>query len=487
MNRQQRRRQTREQARALRRAADPVSPDPDAALSLAIRHHQAGRLQEAERLYRRILRGRPDHADALHLLGVTAHQAGDSAVAVELIGRAIAINARVAEYHNNIGEAYSALGRPDTAVACYNKALAINPDFVEAHDNLGKVLKREGRMEEALASYQRAIEIAPDRAEAHNNLGNVLKILGRRDQALVSYQRALRLDPDHAQAHNNLGAALQDMGRLEDAIQWYRRAIQLVPHFAEAHINLGAALKDQGKQDEAIACYQRAVESGRNSAKHVLAALRGETTETAPRDYVTEYFDNFAPRFENDLVGGLGYTVPRSLKNALDKFATRDRRFRNVIDLGCGTGLAGAEFRAVSSRLIGVDVSTKMIAQAKKKKVYDSLEEEDIAEFLNKTDETYDLYVAADVFVYVGNLAPIFSAVRKRAREKALFTFSTEICEGGDYSLNKTARYSHSRGYIEALAQDQNFSVELCDTSIIRKENGENVPGYLFILEYNNC
>jgi len=486
MNRRHRNRQTRKQGRALTRASRPASPDLDVALSLAIRHLQAGRLQKAERLCRHILERQPDHADALHLLGVIAHHTGNSEAAVELIGRAIAISARVAEYHNNIGEAYRALGRPDTAVACYTKALAINPIFVEAHDNLGHVLKRQGRMEEALASYQRAIEIAPDRAEAHNNLGNVLKNLRRPDEALASYQRALRLDPNHAQAYNNLGDSLQGMGRLEYAIQCYRRAIELMPHFAEAHINLGTALKDQDKPDEAIACYERAAELGLKSPEHFLAALRGETTETAPKDYVKELFDLYAPRFENDLVEGLGYNVPRLLKNALDKFATRGRRFRNVIDLGCGTGLAGVEFRALSSRLTGVDLSPKMIAQAKKKKVYDSLEEEDIAEFLNKTDETFDLYIAADVFIYVGNLAPIFSAVRKRAREKALFTFSTEICEGSDYNLNETARYSQSRGYIEALAQDQNFSVKICDTSIIRREKGENTPGYLFILEYNN-
>ncbi len=487
MNRRHRNRQTRKQGRALTRASRPASPDLDVALSLAIRHLQAGRLQKAERLCRQILERQPDHADALHLLGVIAHQTGNSEVAVELIGRAVAISARVAAYHNNLGEAYSALGQPDTAVTCYTKAVAINPIFVEAHDNLGNALKREGKMEEALASYQRAIEIAPDRAEAHNNLGNVLKTLSRPDQALASYQRALRLDPNHAQAYNNLGDSFQRMGRLENAIQCCRRAIELMPHFAEAHINLGKALVGQDKLDEAITCYERAAELGLKFPEHLLAALSGETTEAAPKDYVKELFDHYAPQFDSDLADRLAYDVPRLLKNALDKFATRGRCFRNVIDLGCGTGLAGAEFRAVSSRLTGVDLSPKMIAQAKKKKVYDSLEEEDIAEFLIKTDETFDLYIAADVFIYLGDLAPIFSAVRRRAREKALFTFSTEICKGGDYSLNKTARYSHSRGYIEALAQDQNFSVALCDTSIIRKEEDKNVPGYLFILEYNNC
>ncbi len=225
--------------------------------AIAIQHHQGGRLQAAEQIYRQILAAEPNQPDALHLLGVIAHQVGKHEVAIETIGRAIRLQGSVASYHNNLGEAYRALRRISEAVACYRRAVELKPDYVEAHNNLGVVLTDLGKLGEAVACCRRALELKPDYAMAHNNLGNALMDQGKLDEAVAAYGRALELQRDYAEAHYNLGNAFQRQGRLDEAVACGRRALALKPDYAEAHNNLGNTLKDQKKLDEAVACYRR--------------------------------------------------------------------------------------------------------------------------------------------------------------------------------------------------------------------------------------
>jgi Tfp pilus assembly protein PilF/SAM-dependent methyltransferase len=225
----------------------------------AFRHHQAGRLNEAEWLYRQILAADPRHAESLNMLGVVSHQTGRRDLSVELFGQAIAINPESAEYHSNLGIALQEQGRLDHAVTSYRKALGLKPDYAEAHNNLAIALLRQGKMDEAAASFGQALGLKPDNAGAHNNLGNLLKDLGRLDEAVASYRNAIALKPDYVEAHNNLGCAFRDQGKLDEAMACFRKALALKPDYAEAHNNLGIVLRGQGKLDEAAASYGRAL------------------------------------------------------------------------------------------------------------------------------------------------------------------------------------------------------------------------------------
>ena len=201
-------------------------------------HHQAGRLQEAEAIYRQVLEAEPNNPDALHLLGVIAHQMGNKELPVELIGRAIAANPRVPAYHNNLGNALKVQGKLEDAVTAYHGALALKPDYAEAHNNLGNARRDQGRLEDAVAAYHKALALNPAHAEAHNNLGNALRELGRPAEAVASYRKALAIKPDYAAAHNNLGVALKMQGRLEDAVAAYHKALAMKPDYADALYNL---------------------------------------------------------------------------------------------------------------------------------------------------------------------------------------------------------------------------------------------------------
>jgi predicted O-linked N-acetylglucosamine transferase (SPINDLY family) len=265
-----------------------------AALELALRHHEAGRLTEAEVIYRQILDAQPHHAEAHHLLGVIAHQVGRHAAAAELIGRAIQLGLNAASAHSNLGEAYRKLGRLDdaiaehrrateingripefhcnlgsalmekgqieAAVAALNRALALRPDYAEAHGNLGASLAELGRFDEAVHEYRRAVDLNPDLLEPQFNLGVALTRLGKTKEAVAAFRRTTELRPGYAEAHHNLGSALLDLGELEAAIAAFCRALEIKPDYAEVHYNLGNALREQGHPDEAVVAYRRAIE-----------------------------------------------------------------------------------------------------------------------------------------------------------------------------------------------------------------------------------
>jgi predicted O-linked N-acetylglucosamine transferase (SPINDLY family) len=226
----------------------------------ALQHHQAGRLHEAEQLYRLILAQRPEHVDAMQNLGIIAQEAGRKDVAVDLIGRAVALSPNNAEAHSNLGNALKENGQLDEAIAACRRAIALRPNLPEAHANLGAALAGKGQFDEAIVACGRAIALRPNLPEAYTNLGVALAGKGQLDEAIAAFRRAIALRPNFPEAHGNLGNALRDKGQLDEAIAAYHHVISLRPNYAEAHNNLGIALTDQGRLDEAIGSYRRALQ-----------------------------------------------------------------------------------------------------------------------------------------------------------------------------------------------------------------------------------
>ena len=184
-------------------------PAPIADLfAAAVQHHQAGRLDQAEALYRQILARDPKHDESLHLLGVIAHQAGRSDVAVELIRRAIALNPGNPAFYLNLGVFLRDQNELDAAAAHYRQALTLKPDLAEAHLNLGVILKDQGKPQDAIASFKAALALDPTYADAHVNLGVALSEDGKLVEAVASFRTALDLNPDNPTARLALGNAL---------------------------------------------------------------------------------------------------------------------------------------------------------------------------------------------------------------------------------------------------------------------------------------
>jgi tetratricopeptide (TPR) repeat protein len=329
------------------------------ALALAVRHHQAGRLQAAEEIYRQILRVEPKEAHAWHFLGAIAHQMGNEAAALEYIARAIALKGNVAAFHVNLGEVHRAGGRISKALACYRRAMQLDPRYAEAHYNLGNLFKEQGKPDKALACYRRAIELKPDFTEAHNNLGVTLKDLGRLDEAVCCYRRALELNPDYVQAHYNLGNLLSLQGKLDEALACYRRALELKPDFAEAYHSLGIALEELGDLAGAEDCFRAALRHnpGFVAVHYKLAELLGGKLPQHDLDAQRRLLE------ETDLAGAQRLLLHFGLARALDaqgEYAEAARHLDQANSLEeaewrkCGQQYDPADHKSLVTRLIAV-------------------------------------------------------------------------------------------------------------------------------------
>ncbi len=225
----------------------------------ALALHQAGRLTDAEKIYRQILAAQPRHFDSLHLLGVIFLQRGDAEAAIRQIDIALKVEPGHILALSNRGNAFQQLRRFDEALASYDRALAIRPDYAEALTNRGTALTGLQRYDEALSSCDRALELRPDLADAHVNRGNALHALDRFTEAVSAFARALALRPNYAEAHYNRGNALYALKRDEEALASVDAALALRPDYVEALTNRGAVLHALDRDEEALASLDRAI------------------------------------------------------------------------------------------------------------------------------------------------------------------------------------------------------------------------------------
>ena len=351
------------------------------------------------------------------------------------------------------GNRYANLGQLDTAVSYYKKSLAIKPDYAEAHYNLGFSLHRLGQLDAAVRSYKKVVAIKPDYAEAHNN--KILSVIyfftnGQIPDAIDILEALIKNNPNDALLFNMIGGCYVSLGQLDMAIKCYEKALAFKPNYAVT--------------------------------QHMLNALTGNTSTEPPKEYVKNLFDDYAERFDDSLIKQLEYKLPFLMKELILKLDPTRKIFEKVIDLGCGTGLTGKELRDISNNLTGIDISSNMVAKTKKLDVYDRLIVGDIVDILDTSKEKYDLFIALDVFIYIGELTKIFKTVRQCSNENALFIFSIETQEEDGYSLLKSARYAHSDDYILNIASD-GFKVIDSQEVSLRKEKKDWIDGKIFILQ----
>ena len=428
-----------------------ITSPPKKLLNRLLGHYQSKRFSEAKELAEEITQDFPKHEFAWKILGAVLRAKGRKSEAVDANQVVVELFPQDATAHSNLGITLKELGRLDDAEASYNQALALNPDLVEVHINLGVTLQNLGRLDEAEASYNKAIELNPDLVEAHNNLGNTLKELGRINDAEASYKQAIVLKSDYAEAHKNLGILYHELGRLDDAEVSYNKAIALNSDFSET--------------------------------KHMLAALHGKTTTTAPRDYIEDLFDNYAAKFDVSLVNNLEYKMPRLISEMIIKESKFDS-LGSIMDLGCGTGLFGKEIKQYCENLEGIDLSERMLDKAKEKNVYNKLIKQDIITYLSNENFNFDYFISADVFIYIGDLSDVFRLIKSRNKTGGKLAFSTEDVSGEGFLLEQSGRYSHSKNYIEGLCEEFGYKLLHYENQPLRKEKNQYISGGLYLLDF---
>ena len=376
-------------------------------------------------------------------------------------------------------------GRWNDARHCYEASLALLPGRPSTLVNLGAALLALGQPEAALPRLDAALAAEPDDADALGHRGIALNQLRRPAEALASLRRAAQLRPERAEAWFHLGQTLQILGRLDEALAAYDRTLALQCEHAQALSNRGGVLKDLGRAAEAADSFERAVAAGADAALHAfyLAPLRGQAgPPSAPREHVRRLFDDYAEGFERHLVEALHYEAPQRLVQAL--LALGRERFGRTLDLGCGTGLAGARLRPWTTWLEGVDLSPAMLDAARRRGVYDALHEGDLTEHLRDCRTPFDVLVAADVFIYVGALDSAFEAAATALAPAGLFAFSVERADDdAEHPLRLSLRYAHSEPYLRRLAQRHGFTWRHLARGPLRVDRGQAIEGLYAVLE----
>lgn len=408
----------------------------------------------------------------------------------------IAFRAACAETPGN-GEAWAVLAETEAldrggqgaksaweaVVAAYGRAVRLEPRSWRWRLGWGESRLAAGDSD-VVALFAELVGERSDSAVARRGLARAYLTAGRSDDALTELREAHALDPSCVDTLSELARGLIGAGEPLAAVEalqpWLGdadAALQIVA--AEAWRALGEPEKARSHAERALA-----VAPDDPAAQALAEAIAADGPAGVTPAYVRALFDRYADRFDEDLVVRLGYVAPSLLRNAVDRVCGGAGRGMRIMDLGCGSGLAGIAFRPLASRLAGVDLAPRMVDRARARDVYDDLSVGDAVDALVQAPAgALDLIVAADVLVYLGPLETLFAASARALTQGGLFAATVEdLAEGGDYRLGAARRFAHAASYIERCAGASGLSVRLMEPCSPRREKGVPVRGTLFVL-----
>jgi predicted TPR repeat methyltransferase len=456
-------------------------------------------------------------AKALRFVGLRLCDGGVSDTVVDMFMAATALSPQDAGLWNDLSTVLQAVGRTDDAMECVRQSLKRNPSQPKAWSYLGLLHDGRSQADDAEHAFLAALELDPRQAtalrglgflyfrqrrfaaaaerlasaiacgeagqEVHACLGLTLWSIGDFAGAANAFAQQVRISPEPQAARNwaqtRMQAALIAGVGAEDAHRIYRESAG--PHCEDTDTVSATAfhqLSGFGRREAAITIGRHRLSRAPDNPvqQYLLAALEQNAPPRAPDDYLRSHFDAFAVGFDHQLVNVLDYHVPEKLSALLAP------RLGRVLDMGCGTGLAGPLLRPKSAHLTGIDISPRMLEQAGHRGVYDALVESEILEFLRVNTEPFDCVFAADVLVYFGDLSSLMSAAARDVKSNGCFAFSIETVETGEHAVLPSGRFAHSLSYIAKVSQPH-FSLAISQPTTIRIEANRPAQGALIVLE----
>lgn len=411
-----------------------MSPEVQPLLSRAHQQLESGEFGDAIATCRRALDVQPDHPRVIYALATVLREAG----------------------------------RTDEAIEQYRAALAHEPRNPQLANDLGALLLSRGEIDEAERLLTLAVASGIRSPLPYRNLARLKLHRGDAAAAVTLFRTRLALQPT-SRAHHELGVAMVKTGALADAAEHFRLATELEPSFGPAWCNLALSLEEFHRPADAAAAMRRAAELEPDSpaiAYHLAALTGGAPPPICPPGYVTDLFDGYAGRFDDHLVRQLHYRGPELVSAAAAAFGPGEPA--DVLDLGCGTGLCGEMLRPRARRLVGVDLSTRMLARARQRNVYDELVCDDVVSAMLARPGAADLVTAADLLIYMGDARPLLAAAHEALRPGGLLIFTIELLERGDYRLLPTRRYAHNPHHLRELAAAAGFAEVGMAESVLR-------------------
>ena len=308
-------------------------------------------------------------------------------------------------------------------------------------------------------------------------LVEALRAAGDLKTALEEAREATALNPNIAQAVLVLGDTLLSAGHLPSAIAEFQRALRLDPESSEARFKLGCAWAEAGEAQKALEQYALVPPGGiADLAAKVAAAEVMRTQARSDAGYVRHLFDQFSSDYDARMRGELAYRAPEILRE-LARLVMLGARDLVALDLGCGTGLGGEAFSDIVAAIDGIDLSPAMIERARARGIYRKITVADIEAHLHKPGAQYDLILAADTLVYLGDLAATFAGVAGRLKPEGKFLFTVELALARDFELGPKRRWRHSETYIRDAAGAAGLGIVGILACSPRNEAGTPVEG----------
>ena len=404
----------------------------------------------------------------------------DAANAAKQLNEAFSSHAGLA---NICGVIHAKLQNFDFSIVCFESALKLEPDTASTYCNLGNALLDSGQNEKAGVAFMRAVDLDPSNSLATIGLGRLRWSEGALHDARALFEKGHVLDPQNAMALNNLGNVLIDLGQYEEAIAAFNDALARDESLWSGHKGLGLATLRTGHRDDALVHYQRALALNpqADEVAHMVASLSGAHIDRASPAYVESLFDGFARKFDTVLTENLQYQLPAEVAHILQQ-RLQVNRVSSLLDIGCGTGLLAPHVRKMTDSLVGIDMSEKMLERAAAIEMYDELVKVDVHDYLIGCQRRFDLLVALDVFIYIGEMNSFMAAVGECCQREARLVISTELLEGSGFCLQETGRFAHSDDYVEECVTRSGLRIKARHKTVLRTEKKQKVDGMVYFI-----
>lgn len=373
-------------------------------------------------------------------------------------------------------------GRLESARTAFEESLALAPGRPSVLGNLGITLFHLRQFAQSIPLLRQATQGDPNYVDGWICLSMAHEAMGQWQDMVLALDRACGLRPNQATLWFRKSQAQMRLSQPKAALQSLDRALDIDPEYADAWSARGSLLRELNRLPDAATCFEKALACGGDPElnNYYLNSVRNnDTPPPPPRRYVEGLFNDYAQDFQSHVVQQLRYQGHELLLRPL---AESRRRFQRALDLGCGTGLCAPLLHSIADAVDGVDISQAMLAQARKLNLYRHLTHADIANYLEAESVGADLVCAADVFIYVGELAPVFRAVRRILAPEGCFAFTVETCEQQNVRLMPSLRYAHSEAYIRRLADEHGFRIERMDAAPLRFDQEQPIQGlYVYV------
>lgn len=455
--------------------------------NLGIVLYKLNRDMEAKEHYCEAIRLRPRYVDAYYNLSLILIKQKEWQEARKNLELVLQLNPEHVQARSSLACLLQILGDHELAMEHYLEVLKSSDDSnIVAHHNLGVILTNKGDHDGAIRHFKKVLDLQPEHIDALHNMGTIFLSQGKVAEALPYFLSLADLTKDF-DVYYNLGVIYLDGGMADQAAVYFAKALGIRSNDFATNVNLGGIYLQRREFVQAEQCYVRALsmQPDNQEIAYILAAIQQHSQHLrAPTEYVKHLFDQYAPYFEKHLEH-LGYEVPQLLFDAVAENLTEyvDSSVA-ILDLGCGTGMGGIRFRSLANSLIGVDVSEKMLEQARKKNIYTDLKLGNIEEVIQEFSGI-DLVIAADTLVYFGCLDTVFEQVRRVLKAGGLFAFSVEELADDfyPYTLQRSARFAHTNKYLYELTAKHNFILLNTRRATLRSQDGQLVYGNIFVLK----